>query len=176
MKIIDFIKGKIDSLIVEFPTIKIQYSIDSFQDANYLKILPAKTFNNSIELKRKQAEILMSFIDAYPDEELTFLTESSMIEMNEVIYTKSGHLYSFTKYYELSETILEFMTKNFKSSRINHVDSAIVMSNYTKSSCIEQNDLLLVDSYNEISSMIKIKNTFDNDSCVAGESDYAMAA
>lgn len=89
MKAKDYIKDKIDNLVKDFPEIQCRYEWDEFSGSHYVEVLP-KEFYESKSFTERHKNIILEFIDLFPYESLSFHTEGSAVDLEDVIYTRKG--------------------------------------------------------------------------------------
>lgn len=81
MKIQDFISTTFEKIINNFPEASIAYQFDEKAGTHYVKISPPAVYDNEIFVNIGW-EIKDAFNDHFPDEEICFLTENSLIQLS----------------------------------------------------------------------------------------------
>lgn len=83
----EFIKSKIDELVIQFPNIKCHYQFDEFDNDHGIEILPIDFFIIDEMLDAAINKIRGEFMETYPFEGLYFIEDD---ELTNIIYTKQG--------------------------------------------------------------------------------------
>lgn len=93
MNSITFVKNQINELVERFTNIKCSYDHDKSFYTHYIEIIPSSEFKNNKNLNNYLDDLFFDFIDIYPKESITFLTEDSLIKLDKIVYEKSGSNY-----------------------------------------------------------------------------------
>lgn len=88
-----FIKGQIDSMVSKFPFIKCRYQFDELEDTHYVEVIPKGYTEKANSITELQNEIILNFIDKFPDQLLAFFSDGGLIELDEIHYEKAGLCY-----------------------------------------------------------------------------------
>ncbi len=93
-----FILESIDKLIDAFPNIKCLYethtSLEIDDDVTHMiQILPREFYDNGGALMTKKDEIRKQMTEKFPNEDIVFITDNSLVKMLNPIYEKQGSLY-----------------------------------------------------------------------------------
>lgn len=168
---IDFVKQKIDQLVIQFPSIKCSYEFDELDNTHSVEVLPSEFFNINEEFSIIENKIYEEFFELFPFEGLYFITDDVLVPITNPIYSKHGNQYEIgikfnnadlTKGLVFKDTI-SYVTTN-QPARI--LDSSEQINVFSSNS----GDKLSVSQgiLNDILEKIVIKE--------AGENNYALAA
>ncbi len=114
MKSNNYIIQKIDDLVRAFPELKIRYEFDSFSDSHIIEVLPAKEYKDNTKYAKYETQLMFDFISEYPLEEIVFITEEDLVEIENPIYVKEGTLYGDININELFD--ISFDLNNLKNT------------------------------------------------------------
>ena len=89
MKSTEFIKQKIDEIVVKFPYIRCRYANDIEAETHVIEISP-KNIYQSEKFTDLENELVLDFIRQYPLESLVFIPEDDLIKIDCVDYLKTG--------------------------------------------------------------------------------------
>jgi hypothetical protein len=143
MKIQDFISTTFEKISSSFPKATIAYHFDDKADIHYIKVSPPEVYNNDTFVNVGW-EIKDYFNDHFPDEELCFLTENSLIQLsfpsriwnpiwNEEILIEGGS-FSISKTFRTDNPQLNMEIgvdlKSPSSSTLTVVTSEVLEGNY----------------------------------------------
>lgn len=117
MKSLEFIKNKIDYLVVKYPNTKYRYEIDYSDDTHYVEVKSNEMTTQDNNLLDEEAEIMDEFMNLYPFEGITFFSESDFIEIQKPIYEMEGQ--EFKKTNQLRE-FLQGIVRGFTQDNINN--------------------------------------------------------
>ncbi len=166
MKVKDYIISRINDLVSTFPFFKVSYQIDDYSNSNYIKVTPREYFDNNLEYQKFETELIIDFIDKYPLDEIVFITDDSLIDINNSIYEIEGELFSQNNL----AWNTDFWTNNIE-----------LEYNLT----LNKSKNKFVGNYNSLSEVL---NSFSNKVCIkpiaeepsilsqTAESSYALAA
>lgn len=90
MKSKNYIINKIDVLVHKFSNLSCKYGFDNFSNSHYIEILPSSEYYSNNEYAFFEVSLINDFINEYPDETITFLTEGDLYEITEPIYIRAG--------------------------------------------------------------------------------------
>ena len=131
MKAYDYIKNKLENLIDIFPQMKVSYEFEKLSNSHFIEILPSKEFRENLKYSKYETNLIMDFITMYPNEDIVFVTENDLIEVNNPSYIKKGVLYDKDTLFWNSNiwsnnSISNFSlkSKKFPKSIINSIDLA----------------------------------------------------
>ena len=169
-----FIKKQIDKLIELFPCLQIRYEIDAFSESHFIEILPIHFYKNDKFYISEEQRIISQFIQEYPFETITFLSEGDLFSIENPIYSKRGWEFDLKEFsFEKSKRNLEFpkflkggelmLTKFFPqvSEKMGYEFSSSTMSEYS-----------LQDVFDSIGYFQEVKTKTE----IASNIQYAMAA
>ena len=166
MKVKDYIIDRINDLVSAFPCFKVSYQIDNYSNSNYIKVIPKEDFESNLEYQKFETELIIDFIEKYPFDEIVFVTDDSLIDIEEPIYEIEGSLFS--------QNNLDW-NSDFWSNEI-ELDFNLTLSKSVKE---------IVGNYNSLSDVLK---SFNNKVCIkpiteessimeqTSEYSYALAA
>jgi hypothetical protein len=99
MKSNNFIKEKLNDLVLLFPNIKCSYEFDEFDNTHVVEVVPSDFYNNSIELSKAMTEIDILFIGMFPYEGLYFIDDKNMFPIKNLFYSVKGRDYDVVQKY-----------------------------------------------------------------------------
>ncbi len=161
MKSIDFVRENIDLLVTKHPKIKCTYEFNNFSQSHYVEILPKEYNLQNDKFMNDEMEILIRFIEQFPYETLTFITDDDLYSIEDSNYIKIGS--------EYVDQIIEFSLKNL----------AIEKSLLTKGLFnIENNSVNYIIDHSSYKLAVSKTNSDSNQEPFfeAGENNYTMAA
>jgi len=140
-----YIKNKIQELVEKFPQLKAGYSFEPLTMAHYIKIEPSKEFNQNNDYIAFETDFILSFIDRYPFEEIVFITEEDIIDLEDpsfivegMLFTREGKNYPIT-FADIAMQILQNSDIN-----INISESDIILNqNLYKSRKMEHDEIVV---------------------------------
>ncbi|WP_333696548.1 hypothetical protein [Flavobacterium sp.] len=166
MKVKDYIIEKINDLVSVFPSLKVSYQIDNYSNSNYIKVIPKKDFESNLEYQKFETELIIEFIEKYPFDEIVFVTDDCLIDIDKPIYEIEGSLF-IQNYLEWNSDLWS-----------NEIELDF---NLTLTKSVEE----IVGNYNSLSDILK---SFNNKVCIKpiteessileqiNEYSYALAA
>ena len=110
----DFIINKLRKLIKKFPALKASYSFQELSDTHSLAILSKDCYYGNQLFKQHEEDLIVDFVTKYPVESLCFLTEDSIIPIDNIELALTGDTYK-----DLNSsycTILEYEGELFDNS------------------------------------------------------------
>lgn len=87
MKAIKYLETKLQELSVKFEEIQIRYEFRENTQSHLIEIIPSSFFEKNEIYLREEAKIEDEFEDLYPTENIVFITEGSLTEINQVDLT-----------------------------------------------------------------------------------------
>jgi hypothetical protein len=90
----EFIKEIINNLVELFPSIKCTYQYDASSYTHFIEVVPNKVYHSEKEYANEETKATLAFIDKYPHESICFITDDSIIKLDNPIYVKAGDLFS----------------------------------------------------------------------------------
>ncbi len=131
MKVKDYIIEKLNELVTLFPLIKVSYQIDDCANSNYIKVEPKEEFNINPDYRKFETNFIIEFISQFPYDEVVFVSDDSLIEVQNPVYEVEGKLFGQntliwnSKIWEnsfefdfnltLNKTVIEEVMKNYNS-------------------------------------------------------------
>ena len=94
MKSTDFLQLQIDNLVKENPSIKCRYEFDVHSGVHLIEVTPFSMYELNEKYLAFESEIIFSFIDTFPDENICFISDDSLIKISNPTYTKVGALFA----------------------------------------------------------------------------------
>ncbi len=92
MKSEDYIKKVIDNLVIKYPFSKCRYENHWVSESHFIEITPMELINN-YEFQDFQIKTISDFIDKFPFENLTFISDDDVTQIEMVTYEKTGKAY-----------------------------------------------------------------------------------
>jgi hypothetical protein len=105
MNSVNYVTTLLHNIIQQFPTTKISYEYDSWDDDHYIKVEPQSVYA-SIQFSKYETKIIYDFIESYPSESICFITENSLVDLDGInkIKVVSGKLYKSTNKFAYNAT------------------------------------------------------------------------
>jgi hypothetical protein len=94
MKSTDFLKLAIDNLVNENPSIKCRYEFDVHSCAHLIEVTPFSVYESNEKYVENESEIIFSFIDNFPNENICFISNDSLVKISNPSYVKIGVLFA----------------------------------------------------------------------------------
>lgn len=92
-----FIKDRIDSLVIAYPNIQCSYEYDSSESSHIIEVSPASFYEQDKSFTKDEGEILTDFFNLFPYEGIYFITESSVAKITNPIYVRTGNHFGVQK-------------------------------------------------------------------------------
>lgn len=88
MKPLEYLKGKLTELAINFPLITVKYAYDKLINYHVIELTPIEEFYNNEKLDDFWIPVSIEFSDLFPDEYVTFISNDSSlkIEKPELIF------------------------------------------------------------------------------------------
>lgn len=168
---IDFVKQKIDELVIQFPSIKCNYEFDESDNTHSVEILPSEFFKLSEEFSIIENNIYNEFFDLFPYEGLYFITDDVLVPITNPIYSKHGNQYVIDVKFNNADVSKGFVFKDAISYITSNQSSFILKS-------AERINVFSSNSNGKISiSQVMLNENIDKALIKnAGENNYALAA
>ena len=93
MKVKDYIIEKLNELVTLFPLIKVSYQIDDCSNSNYIKVVPKEEFDYNPDYQKFETNFIIEFINQFPYDEVVFVSDGSLIEIQNPVYEVEGRLF-----------------------------------------------------------------------------------
>lgn len=129
MKARDFIENRLQELIENFPQMRVSYKFDILSNSHFIEVLPSKEFRSNSEYSKFETNLIIDFISTYPNEDIVFVTENDLIEVNNPSFIKTGMLYDKESLFWNSKvwssnSVLSFnlQLKSFPKTNMNSID------------------------------------------------------
>ncbi len=159
----EFIKSKLEALVLLFPTAQCKYEFDNFDNTHTIEIEPSELLDNDVFIGLCD-KINEEFIEQFPYDGLYFIDKDDLFSIKNELFTIKGFIieneYNLT--IDLPEIIRNTSINEAEISIINNneVDNEIVIYNFKKNSS-KLEELIINQSYIQV---------FD-----ASSKDYAWA-
>jgi hypothetical protein len=112
MTSIEFVKRRIDKLVSVFSDIKCRYEFDQYSNTHLIEILPNSVYKINTDYHQFETSIIDEFIELYPYESICFITDDSMLKIENAIYESKGLTYDlFTHFIDEDMISLNWITK-----------------------------------------------------------------
>ncbi|TAG52761.1 MAG: hypothetical protein EAZ27_11815 [Cytophagales bacterium] len=148
MTALQYLKSKINTLVLNFPTIKCSYEFDNFDNSHTIEILPSSIYNSPTFYKTSM-EVYNEFTELFPFEGLFFIDDKVFVPIQNPIYQIVGKNYFSNKVYNnispLSVFIPYLKEKNLDSN-INNCYLNVNTYNFEKQEIINLNSKELKSS------------------------------
>ena len=95
----DFICLKINELQAKMPSLSIRYQYDRLRDDHIVEVLPAEVYNDNYKFAELETGLSLEFMDQFPDQNLMFVTEGSLIEVESVDFEIDSFNQSMANWY-----------------------------------------------------------------------------
>lgn len=95
MKSIDFIKNRLKELYKMFNYIKIRYNYNPNTNSHLVEIIPLSFFETNKEYIDAEIEFEEEFEMQFPEENIIFISENSLSEINNPIFELGYEVYDF---------------------------------------------------------------------------------
>lgn len=102
MKAFEFVKKELEKAIERFDFFKFLYEFDEFSDSHFVKVLPASLFKEDKSYIDFEMKLQLAFIEQFPYENLTFITDGSLYKMGSDPILVKG------KFYDLLCPVINF--------------------------------------------------------------------
>ena len=94
MKSTEFLKLEIDNLVKENPSIRCRYEFDTNSCVHLIEVTPFSIYKSDEKYVEHESNIVFSFIDNFPNENISFISNDSLIKISNPSYTKVGELFA----------------------------------------------------------------------------------
>lgn len=172
MRANEFIVEALRELADRFKHVRLRYEEDYISNAHFIEVSP-KYMEKNIEFKKNENYLISSFIEKFPDQTLSFITEDALVGLFKVDCEVKGNLYDL--YYNLHESLYKKLIEfnfTFASKKDVDINITTTMKSYPlQSTTVHTN---VTDKQ-----IISITSASSLDECnlaLAGDSNYAMAA
>lgn len=93
----DYIKSRMESLVKEFKNIKTSYSFHELSGTHSIEIIPRDVYYIEEGISDWENNLILDFIDLYPQESLCVLTDDSIIPIQDVEFELYGSEFGLEK-------------------------------------------------------------------------------
>lgn len=115
---INFIKGVLDALPINFPKLHVTISYEYRERTNthILEILPQEVFDTSQEYFEFEEILEIEFKDKFPEEDLLFISSDSLTKIENIDFNinTSWDEISYEEAYDLSEETFKMSSKELR--------------------------------------------------------------
>src|SRR5712675_260389 len=101
MHSIEFIKLRIEKFVNEFIYIRCAYKFDSSSNTHLIEVLPNSVYNTDEKYFIAEEKFISDFIDLFSNESICFITDTSLVRMNDPMFVKEGIEYNLFKQLDL---------------------------------------------------------------------------
>src|ERR1017187_910952 len=77
MNVREYIKLKLQDLAAKFPMVEIVYAYNKYAETHIVQLTPQKEYYNNIELDKAWFNISIDFLQLYPQESLSFVSDDA---------------------------------------------------------------------------------------------------
>ena len=127
MKSTEFLKIEIDNLVKENPLIKCRYEFNLNSSVHLIEVTPSSVYELDSKYVEHEAKIIFSFIDAFPNENICFISDNSLVAISSPSYTKAGLLFAPINWFTFKEQKFEQIVPVQKiTSFLDNVSSKVV--------------------------------------------------
>jgi hypothetical protein len=89
----EFIKNCICLITDRFPSVKVSYEFEKHSCTHFLEINPSSIFRNNEDYKNLQDEIFDEFIELFPYESICFISDDSIVGIENIEFESVGANY-----------------------------------------------------------------------------------
>jgi len=98
----EYIKNKLSQILSQFPEIGCKYEFDAFSASHLIELKPNEIYFSNHSFKEKEVELLSEFIELYPFENITFITDDDLYKIESPIFEKQSQV-SFNNISQIQE-------------------------------------------------------------------------
>jgi len=89
----EFVIEKIKVIVELFPFTSCRYQFDEFSQSHYIEVIPKHYLEISEEFTSFQCDVISEFMDEFPNESVSFITEGDLVEVTDSLFSASGKCY-----------------------------------------------------------------------------------
>ena len=149
-----FLKQKIDFLLKSIPSLKCEYDFKDLSNIHFIKVVPQVIYDTNELYFEIENQIYSEFVENYPDQGLSFISEDAIVVLDNPKYTKIG----------ISYNVIEWSSLSIHNALIHFTEFEGVISELESSSKVifstQKVSSLLQGSYNNIDPNLLGENTF----------------
>ena len=93
MTAIEFVKSKIDELVSRISYVNCRYEYDSISNTHLIEVIPNSVYKSDVDYQQAETSVIDEFINRFPYENVCFITDDSLVEIQNPIYEKQGITY-----------------------------------------------------------------------------------
>jgi len=165
----EYIKNKLSQILSQFPEISCKYEFDAFSASHLIELKPSEIYFSNHSFKEKEIELLSEFIELYPFENITFITDDDLYKIESPIFEKQSQV-SFNNVSKVKEQNYWDQLINFDLENI-----------YVKSIKLKVSDFIdytiLFNNLQDFSNSIPIRPLRPQEpSDIANDDHYHLAA
>ncbi len=86
MKAIEFIKKELHNIHNLLPFVKMKYEYDTISLTHIVEVTPLSVYKDDKRYEDLELKLMDAFIDHYPDEDILFVSEESLIRVENPIF------------------------------------------------------------------------------------------
>lgn len=140
MTSLEFIQDRLKSLVIKFPVLKCLYIYDELICSHLVEIKPEELYQSDSDILAVEMSILKDFIDAFPQETLTFIDENDILKVDYPSFIIIGDLYENSSLISSFESVTVFLPNNQGSLLTYELEPVILSSIELESSIVISND------------------------------------
>ncbi len=89
-----FILQKMSDLVTLFPKVRVRYDFHFLSKTHALEIVPNKVYDFDQSYKSWESDALFEFMDLFPEESITFVSDNSILGIDKVDYELVGDMFA----------------------------------------------------------------------------------
>lgn len=120
----EFIIEKLNQLAQNFEGIRIRYEFRESKNSHIIEICPVEIFERNTQYMLSEAELESEFESRFPCDEIYFITNGSLIDINKVTFTRGYYTISILSGSRLPEIIFEGYTDIIPCRIVNYAIAA----------------------------------------------------
>jgi hypothetical protein len=120
-----YIKNELDLFITLFPRTKISYEFDEITNAHFIEVLPNSIYHLDEQYIKWENDFHTRFITLFPNENIGFITDDSLIVLSKVDFQLIGKEYKES----ISISTEDISIIKYSEVKINILENGLVLSN-----------------------------------------------
>jgi hypothetical protein len=110
-----YLESKVNELVVKFPEVRVRYDYHLLSSTHTLEIVPNELYNFNEAYKIWEEDLLFEFIDLFPDESISIVTDDSLLGLEKFEVEFVGASYNKVPTTAISCDSLFYQTTNFET-------------------------------------------------------------
>ena len=90
----NFIIDELEKFIKIFPKVRVQYEHHEMSRSHFIEIVPSDIFHSNNDLQEWEYLLFEKFVFFYPTENICFISDDDLVNIENVIYIKEGFDYA----------------------------------------------------------------------------------